>query len=365
MAHDDLITVGEPTRALSQDLLQHPGGFTWWYVDALDEKLNGLVLIWSFGLPFLPGYLKAARTGNPESPADYPSLNLALYREGRPCFYLLQTYEREDAEWGTDRWRFGKTEIVRSERDGRRTVTAQIDSPIPRSQHRLRGTIGVEGPTPRLHPSLTAEPGSVHEWCPVTGPATCSADLQWSPSDAFRLNAPAYHDRNAGDRPFDQLGIDHWIWGRTVGPGGTRIHYLVWPKDGDAEVRTWVFDLSPSGEISRPDASDPALQAQQRAWFGMPYWRQVGLGPLGEVRTEHLVEDGPFYLRSINVGADPTGNVRPGWGEWIRPDRIDLDVHRPLVRMRVHRSAGSNSFWLPLFVGPRSTRVRRLLGLGG
>ena len=230
MPDNELITLGHPSRALTQDLLQHPGGFTWWYVDALDERLNGMVFIWSFGLPFLPGYLQAARQGRPQIPAEHPSLNIALYRDGRPCFYLLQAYAAHEAEWRPGYWRFGSTEIVRSETNGRRRVTARIDCPVPRSQYRLRGAIEVEGPTPHLHPSLTAAPAPNHEWCPVTGPARCTAEITWNDGAPFRLDAPAYHDRNAGNRPFDQLGIDHWIWGRTVGPSGTRIYYLVWPK---------------------------------------------------------------------------------------------------------------------------------------
>ena len=365
MALEELITLGQPDRSLSQDLLQSPGGFIWWYIDALDAKLNGLVMIWSFGLPFLPGYLKAARDGHPEPPQQWPSLNLALYRDGRPCFYLLQRYAPEDAEWYGDSWRFGATEIVRNEANGMRTVTANIDCPVPRSQHKLHGQIRLTGRAPRIDPSLQQTPDPRHEWCPVTGPSVCTADLTWGGASRFELDAPAYHDRNGGDRPLDQLGIDHWIWGRTIGSNGTRIHYLVWPKGEDQDVRTWVFDIAPDGLITRQAVDEANLHGPCTAWFGVPYWRRVALGGSGEVRTGQLVEDGPFYLRSINAGLDPGGEASAGWGEWIRPDRIDLDIHRPLVRMRVHRTDDRNSFWLPLFVGARSTRVRRLLGWGG
>ena len=364
MAHDELITLGNPDRPLTQDLLHNPGGFTWWYVDALDEHLNGLVFIWSFGLPFLPGYLKAARDGRAELPGAHPSLNVAVYRKGQPCFYTLQTFSPEEAEWGDNYWRFGRTEIVRRQADGRRRVSANIDMDVPSSQHNLRGLIQVDGPIPRLHPTLRPQPGSLHEWCPVTGPAVCHAELHWGADQVFQLQAPAYHDRNAGDRAFDQLGIDHWIWGRTVGEAGTRIHYLVWPKDTAVEAKSWVFDISPDGEISRQTDTNARVHGPSRAWFGVPFWRRISLGALGEVKTGPMVEDGPFYLRSINRGLDPGGHPHSGWGEWIRPDRIDLDAHRPLVRMRVHRSVGRNSFWLPLFVGPRSTRIRRLMRLG-
>jgi carotenoid 1,2-hydratase len=39
---------------------------------------------------------------------------------------------------------------------------------------------------------------------------------------------------------------------------------------------------------------------------------------------------------------------------------VDLDLHRPFVRMRVHRTEAPSSFWLPLFSGPREGRWRRL-----
>ena len=41
------------------------------------------------------------------------------------------------------------------------------------------------------------------------------------------------------------------------------------------------------------------------------------------------------------------------------------DLLRPLVRMRVHRAAGPNSMWLPLFSGDADGRLRRLLGQSG
>jgi hypothetical protein len=55
------------------------------------------------------------------------------------------------------------------------------------------------------------------------------------------------------------------------------------------------------------------------------------------------------------------GELALGWSELCRPDRVDLAPHRPFVKMRVHRAAGPNSIWLPLFTGPRSGRVSRLV----
>ena len=54
-----------------------------------------------------------------------------------------------------------------------------------------------------------------------------------------------------------------------------------------------------------------------------------------------------------------------GIGENVVPDRVDSDLLRPLVRMRVHRAEGPNSRWLPLFSGDSDGRWARMLGLSG
>ena len=54
-------------------LPEAPGGFCWWYVDLVDERGDGAVLIWGFALPFLepPTALPAA---------ERPFVNLEIGR---------------------------------------------------------------------------------------------------------------------------------------------------------------------------------------------------------------------------------------------------------------------------------------------
>ena len=54
-----------------------------------------------------------------------------------------------------------------------------------------------------------------------------------------------------------------------------------------------------------------------------------------------------------------------GVGEKVVPDKVDTDLLRPLVRMRVHHADGPNSMWLPLFSEDSAGQVRRLLGRAG
>ena len=44
-----------PPGLADQALLDVPGGFLWCYLDLVDATGDGLVLVVSFGLPFLPG----------------------------------------------------------------------------------------------------------------------------------------------------------------------------------------------------------------------------------------------------------------------------------------------------------------------
>ena len=72
------------------NLMRREGAFAWWYVDLVDDRGRGLVLIGSFGLPFVPGSRACPR------PIDRPSLALSLYDHGRSVFYALQTFEPDD-----------------------------------------------------------------------------------------------------------------------------------------------------------------------------------------------------------------------------------------------------------------------------
>ena len=86
-----MISLTPPRHLRPPATLQSSGGFLWWYLDLTDDDGNGMVLIWSFGLPFLPGLASEARAGRPKQPAESPSVNVVLYRNGRADFCLLYT----------------------------------------------------------------------------------------------------------------------------------------------------------------------------------------------------------------------------------------------------------------------------------
>ena len=78
-----LITLSSADRPPAPAVLHAPRGFTWFYVDLVDNRGRGATLIWSWGLPFLPGYAQASRAGRPELPVNRPSVNVVVYGAGR------------------------------------------------------------------------------------------------------------------------------------------------------------------------------------------------------------------------------------------------------------------------------------------
>ncbi len=364
--NSSLINLSPPDRPLDRALLEARGGFLWWYVDLVDQNGDGLVLIWSFGLPFLPGYASAARRGRARPAGQRPSLNISVYRGGELDFYLLQEYAPEAARWAGDGevWQFGDSRIEASIEDGRMLLRAQLDCPVRGSAQRLQGHVEVDGVCRRPHITESALTNPHHDWTPRLGPARGRAHLAHG-DDTFVLSGRAYHDRNGGARPLHELGIDYWLWGRVPIDERELIYYLLWPTDA-AEPVVMGLEIDADGHTEVLDDLDVELGAQRRNLGGLDWWEQITLSRAGstwlQVSHAHVVDSGPFYMRYLTAARG-----RRGVGELVKPDRVDLDHHRPLVRMRVHHVDGRNSMWLPLFCGPRQGRVRRLLRswLGG
>ena len=360
-----MLGLSTPTIPVDPALLQQPGAFAWWYLDLVDEHGDGLVLIWSWGLPFLPGLAGAARRGTPQSPGDRPSLNVAVYQGGQARFYLLQELDPQEARWDVeaDRWTFGDTRI-RLERgeDGERDLHIALDCPVPGLQDRLSGTVEVRG-RERIH---EGEPHGDprHAWTPLMTACRGTAQLRcgsWSAT----LDGRAYHDRNSGIQPMHTLGIDRWWWGRLAFPDRELIYYHLVPEALDAPAQTLVVEVHSSGRTRVVEDGRVEIQATRRSLYSLAWTTRLRFwDPDGEevqVRMQAGVDDSPFYQRLL-IEAECAGEQARGVAELVVPDAIDPDWMRWLVEMRVHHTAGGNSFWLPLFSGPRAGRPGRVLG---
>jgi hypothetical protein len=354
--------------------MRSPGGFTWFYVDLVDDQGQGATLIWSWGLPILPGYAAASRAGRPQLPIDRPSVNLVVYGGGRERFYLLSEFPPDQCSWGDDgrSWRIGDCSFAWIDTPGAagaaptRELRATLDLALP-TGGRATGQLWLSGSLRRDSESVDAgvptDPACTHRWTPMIGASRGGLELQ-TPGGALRVEGSGYHDRNSGAQPLHGLGVQSWWWGRLALPGRDLIFYRLQPTADGAAARDLVVELAADGTSRvREDAGLAVSGLRRSAWglrwptgatFADPDGRPV------QVEVSALLDNGPFYQR-YQLRGRCGSDEGYGIGENLVPDRVDSDLLRPLVRMRVHRAAGPNSMWLPLFSGDSEGRWGRLL----
>lgn len=317
-----------PNSRLDPSLLDREGTFAWWYLDLVDRDGDGLVLIWAFGLPFLPG-IGVAR--------DRPSIALSVYRDGKAEFVLLS--EIEEAAVTDDGWLFDGCLFTERTVGDERLLDVVLD--LPTCSGPLRGTVSARG---RVLEGVGRE--GDHGWTPQMGAGPGEASLRcadWS----CHLEGAAYRDRNEGRRRLDGLGISHWTWGRTTLQGRLVCWYLVQGEQPGAHVF-----VETEGRLNAvPVTVEESGLVRDR--YGLTWasaLRLTGPGVDLLVHQDPPVDRGPFYLRHP-VHAWMNGASGRGWGERVRPDRITMPWMRPLIEMRIQRTA-RNSPLLPFFSGP-------------
>ncbi|TVQ94461.1 MAG: hypothetical protein EA397_01980 [Deltaproteobacteria bacterium] len=349
-----MMSITDPNSDFSEDLLDAHGGFLWWYVDLVDDDGNGCVLIWSFGLPFLPGRESAAVSGRGRTPRERPSLNIAIYRNFRPELYVLQEVDPADARWDrvAGRVHIGASSMQTILSQGQRQLSMRVDCTMPGGQS-LTGAVDLSGPGCRLTRSLGEDPN--HAWSPLCTAAEGRAQFFVEGRPFLSVKGRAYHDRNGSTRPLRGLGIRHWIWGRSPMGDEERIWYLLWPHRGPAEA--WGFEVASDGELRPVEHLEVERSGPRLGIFGMPWHRRITLTQAGRcwlrVEHAHTVDLGFFYGRWIARTVGPDGQRGTGIAEAVRPGRVDRAWNRWLVRMAVHRAHAPNSPFLPLFAGVR------------
>lgn len=376
-----MIELSSADRPPDPAVLTSPGGFTWFYVDLVDDQGRGATVIWSWGLPFLPGYVQAARVGRPQLPINRPSVNVVVYSGGRERFYLLSELPAEDCDWDPDgrSWRLGDCVFEWTDTgsdpgsDGpraapTRTLQASLDLALP-TGGRVTGRLRVSGKLRRDCPdgATSADPASTHLWTPMLAATRGCLELR-TPGGQLRVQGRAYHDRNSAARPLNALGIERWWWGRLALPGRDLIFYRLVPTHPVSAPRDLVVEVGADGSCRAREDAAIAVGRLRRSTWGLR-WPSSATFPDPDgvpvhVEVSALLDNGPFYQRYLlrgRCGADEAFGV----GESVVPDRVDTDLLRPLVRMRVHRSDGPNSMWLPLFSGDSQGRVRRLMSRSG
>lgn len=352
-----MIELGPAEGDFPHSAAESAGGFVWWYADLFDGHGNGVVCIWSFGLPFLPGYAASEKAGAAVLPRERPSVTVSVYRDGREAFYLFTELSPEECEWAQDTWRFGGFE-AQLNREGRLKLT--MDLPIPGSADRFEAELLLEG---CLRQSGDEARDPAHSWEPVLLGKVEGVFKGRAGAREFSLTGRGYHDRNAGVSGMHRLGIQHWRWFRISREDRDLVLYLLDPEVSGGDARNLAFEVHQDGRLEMLEVTSVRHERRGWSWVG-PRWprrTEVEFACGQRLVVDHvaLVDSSPFYQRSLVKETGRSGGF--GVAELVIPGKIDQDLQRWLVRMRVHRQTGKNSIWLPLFSGPRSGRWSRLI----
>ena len=170
-----------------------PGGYLWWYIDALSDcGRYGLSIIAFVGSVFSPYYAWARRKGTTH-PDDFCALNVALYSRGAKRWTMTErssqavTQERDTLAIGPSsvRWTGSALEIAIEERDTRLGIPWQ---------RRVSGKVRVIPEA--LNPtSFALDPDNRHRWHCVAPRARVEVVMD---QPGLRWSGSGYLDSNFG-----------------------------------------------------------------------------------------------------------------------------------------------------------------------
>lgn len=296
-----------------------PGGYAWWYLDALSEDgRDGLTVIAFIGSVFSPYYALARR----KDPFDHCALNVALYRP-RAGRWAMTERPRRRVEIAPDRFELGNSALSW---DGE-TLTIDVRetcAPIP---YPLRGRIIVR--TGRLGGHVfDLDEARLHRWRPLA--PDCEVEVDFS-DPSVRWTGRGYLDFNQGEAPLED-GFAFWDWSRAeIGPGETAVLYNTVPREGAPQSLALRFGLDrsferfePPGEASLPTTSIWRIRRPLRAEKG------------AEPRVLKTLEDTPFYSRSV-IESTVLGAPRRAVHESLSGDRLRARIVKAMLPFRMPR----------------------------
>ena len=295
-----------------------PGGYRWWYIDALsDDGQNGLTIIGFVGSVFSPYYMRARRTGNADA-ENHCAINVALYGNPRRWSMTERGVKRVVRE--QERLAIGPSSM---EWNGR-TLTILVNercAPLPLA---LRGRITFE-PSEIYDQPVPLDEDGRHQWQAVAPHGRITAELE---SPRLNWSGSGYHDMNWGDEPLEDR-FSEWTWLRTHTNRGTEVLYDLNRKDGSRLTFGRRFE---QGKVTNKDCAP--RHAMRKGFWGM---QQHVLSEAPAALLDSL-EDAPFYTRNrvaITIG----GQRCEAFQESLSLDRFAHPMVQLMLPFRMPRLA--------------------------
>lgn len=306
-----------PDGGFAFDAAVAPGGYRWWYVDALsDDGEFGIVIIAFIGSVFSPYYAWSGW----RDPYRHCAVNVALY--GRGARWAMTERGRDSLAYSQDRLDIGPSSL--EWRDG--ALVIRIDecaAPIPRA---IRGEVVIE-PRAILQREFTLETEGRHVWRPIAPVARARVDLE---APDLRWRGHAYLDTNAGDEPLEKA-FSFWTWSRARLPDGAAIFYEAERRREGPLSLALRFNGAAEAEMLTPPPLAPLTGTR---WFVPRRTRAEA----GEAHVRRTLEDTPFYARSV-VSARFAGASHDWVHESLSLDRFANPLVRLMLPFRMPRRA--------------------------
>jgi len=298
------------------DAAVQPGGYAWWYVDAIsDDRRYGLNVIAFIGSVFSPYYAWSGR----RDPLDHCAVNVALYGP-RGALWTMTERGRSAVTRSRDALTIGRT-TIHWDRGALTLVIDERAAPIPR---RVRGRIRVHADAINPRAFVLEEKGR-HWWRPIAPRARITVDMD---APALSWRGAGYVDQNAGAEPIERAFAD-WTWSRATSRDGAAVLYDAVLKRGPPLSLALAFDRHADFE---PRQSPRSADLPRTRWRLARKTRADD----GRASIAHSLEDTPFYSRSV-VAHALFGERVESVHESLSLDRFETSIVRLMLPFRMPR----------------------------
>lgn len=274
----------------SFDSFATPGGYAWWYLDALsDDGQCGLTVIAFIGSVFSPYYAWArARSSAVVNPLNHCAMNVALYaRAGAaaPNAWTMTERAHDVVQRSASTLVIGPSSMA-----WKKDVLhiAINERTVPWAQS-VRGEVRLYPSSQRLCTSQSLDAAGQHQWCPIAPCARVEVALD---QPNLRWAGRGYLDANWGARPLADDFV-RWDWSRAALKGGTAVLYDATRRDGSSLSLAMEFDEH--GRVERFPPPPLTCLPATRWWLA----RSTRSDRPARTRVDQTLEDSPFYARSI------------------------------------------------------------------